>query len=145
MLYADSCYLGKYYLAEPGSDEVRRTFHGQEVMCLELGRVELVAAFHRNLRRGTITSATFLALFNQFEHDDQAGLWTWLPLTHDLLNQALLVYRELPPSVFLRAFDAMHLVAASHAHAKEIYSNDRHLLAAARRFGLRGINVIASR
>jgi predicted nucleic acid-binding protein len=104
--------------------------------------VELVAAFHRKAREGAIAWPAFSTLVRQFEADEQAGLWTWLPVTADLLNDAILAYQKLPAAVFLRALDSLHLAAARRAGVREIYSSDRHLLAAAPHFGLRGVNVI---
>jgi predicted nucleic acid-binding protein len=52
-------------------------------------------------------------------------------------------FQKLPPTIFLRAGDAIHLATASEAGFKEIYSNDRHLLAAATLFKLKGINPLA--
>jgi predicted nucleic acid-binding protein len=52
------------------------------------------------------------------------------------------VYRKLPASVFLRGADAIHLATASEAGLGVVYSNDAHLLAAARDFGIEGRDVI---
>ncbi|MGH9837847.1 MAG: hypothetical protein ACREEM_03595 [Blastocatellia bacterium] len=43
---------------------------------------------------------------------------------------------------FLRTVDAIHLTCASSYGFQEIYSNDRHLLAAALHFKLTGTNII---
>jgi hypothetical protein len=48
---------------------------------------------------------------------------------------------QLSPSVYVRAGDAVHLCAASEAGFAEIWTNDRHMLAAAGAFGLRGRSV----
>ena len=78
------------------------------------------------------------------KEDEQNGVWHWFPLTHDLVLRVCEQIKELPQSVFLRAADALHLACAQHYGFSEIYTNDRHMLAAAPHFGLTGINILAS-
>jgi hypothetical protein len=52
------------------------------------------------------------------------------------------VYQKLPAAVFLRAADAIHLATAAESEFRIVYSNDAHLLAAAKYFGIEGRNVI---
>jgi predicted nucleic acid-binding protein len=82
------------------------------------------------------------ARLHQLAQEEQDGHLRWLPLEEQLVMHARSTLRQLPATVFLRAADALHLACAADAGLKEIYSHDRHLLAAASHFGLNGIDVI---
>ena len=143
MIYCDTAYLLKYYVDEPGSKEVRSLIDRQTgVGSLSLGRLELAAAFHRKLRESQIEPAMHECLVSQFEVDNMVGLWTWFDATPDLVDKALKNFGTLPAKIFLRASDALHLTCAKEHGFREIHSNDKHLLAAAKHFGLKGRNVI---
>ena len=71
------------------------------------------------------------------QRDDAVGLVTWFPVTALLLEHVKQEFEKLPVTVFLRTADALHLVCAREQGFREIYSNDRHLLAAAPHFGWR--------
>jgi predicted nucleic acid-binding protein len=51
-------------------------------------------------------------------------------------------FLEAPDTMFLRAADALHLACATEYGFDTIYSNDRHLLAAATHFGITGVDVV---
>jgi predicted nucleic acid-binding protein len=143
VIYFDTSYLAKCYLRESGSEAVRGLAGGQmSLACCEYGRLELLVSFHRNLREGLLTKAEYRTVIRQFESDDASGIWIWLTITADLLRKAASRIIGLPPSTFVRAGDALHLACAAENGFAEIYSNDRHLTAAAPQFGLRARNVI---
>jgi len=79
----------------------------------------------------------------QFFDDLRWGLIELLPLTTTVIDQVSNAFLHLPANVVLRAGDAIHLATAAEAGFREIYSNDRHLLAAASLFKLKGINPLA--
>ncbi|MFH1499080.1 MAG: type II toxin-antitoxin system VapC family toxin [Verrucomicrobiota bacterium] len=143
--YFDTAYLLKLYRPEPGADAVRALAATVDVLVCSLhGRAELIAAAHRKVREGTATPAHVDALLAQVAADQSAGALDWLPITDAHLQRVTEVFRTAPSTVYLRAADALHLASAAEAGFPEIFSNDRHLLAAAPLFGLRGVNVIAS-
>jgi predicted nucleic acid-binding protein len=143
MIYFDTSYLAKCYLNETGSAEVRQVARSQSaIACCEYGRIEMMSTFHRNLRDGVLAKSQFDTVARQFESDDQSGVWTWLPLTADLCRKTAARIKALPPLTYLRAGDALHLTAAAENGFAEIYSNDRHLRAAAALFGLEAVNSI---
>lgn len=142
MIYFDAAYIAKFYLDEPDSDAVRSLAEADgEVACCVHGRIEVLIAFHRKLREGAFTPKIFATVADQFEADCEAAIWSWLPISAKLVTRLSERIRHLDRSVFVRSADALHLASASEQGFHQIYSNDRHLLAAAIHFGLRGASV----
>lgn len=141
--YYDTAYLLKLYQPEPGAEAVRAHAATLDVIVCSLhGRAELISAAHRKVREGLATPAHLNALLAQVAADHDAGALHWLPIEEAHLNRVEAVFRTAPASVYLRAADALHLASAAESGFSEIYSNDRHLLAAAPLFGLTPVNVI---
>ena len=138
MSYFDSSYIAKFYLDEPESDAVRRLAESLgHVRCSVIGQIEVPAVFHRKLREGAFDAAAFREVRGQFDEDCDQGLWTWLPLTSTLAARTAAAFARLPRQVFLRAADELHLICAQEHGLMEIYTNDRHMAAAARHFRLK--------
>lgn len=142
MIYFDTSYLVRLYYLDPGADQVRALAATDHVACAALGQAEMMAAFHRKLREGAIKPAAYAALVDQLQAHIEAGAFQWLAQNREILSRVRHVYRNLPASVFLRGADAIHLATAAEAGFRIVYSNDAHLLAAARHFGIDGRNVI---
>jgi predicted nucleic acid-binding protein len=142
--YFDAALVAKFYLHEPGRDAVRRLARARGVVVSSgIAVAEVSAAFHRKLREGAVTPAVFRALQGQFVHDVDDGLWRLADPTAGLLREVQAAFTRLTRAVFVRSLDAIHLVTAREEGFERIYSNDRHLLAAAKVFGLEGVNPIS--
>ena len=59
-----------------------------------------------------------------------------------ILGRVRAKFETLPVRDFLRASDAIHLAIAIENGFRQLYSNDRNLLAADPHFRVRGVNVI---
>jgi predicted nucleic acid-binding protein len=141
--FFDTSYLVRIYLEDIGFEAVRNlAVPGRSVAAAWHAQAEVVAALHRAGRERRMKNGALQAVLTQFAYDGRNGLFHWLPLTDDVQQRLEQVFRKAPPTVFLRAADALHLACAAEHGFTAIYSNDRHLLAAAPLFGLRGINVI---
>lgn len=143
MIYFDTSYILKCYLNEPNAQLVRALATREtNKYCCRWGRLEFFAGIKRQTREGKITREHEAEILQVFKEDELAGIWLWLPMQQSLLDLACAAFEGLPDTVPLRAGDALHLECAREHGFLEIYSNDRHLLGAASRFGLVGRNVI---
>ncbi len=145
MTYWDTSYLAKIYLRESGSEAVLQAFADQGGFVIsEHGRLEFMTTLNRHQREGALTPAQLKLVWQKLEQDVADGLIRFLPLSTPLIERACEQVASLPSTVFLRAADALHLACAKDAGLKEIHSHDRHLLAAAGHFGLKGVDVIGA-
>ena len=144
MIYLDSNYIIRCYLRERGSAEVLRLVHHSKGCCsLSLAKVECVAAFQRHRREKKIDAKGIEKVSHLFAQDEIQQAWTFFPISPSLLNSACGLLQRLPPTVYCRSADVLHLTCAAEEGFREIYSHDRHLLAAAPFFGLKGIDIIS--
>jgi predicted nucleic acid-binding protein len=143
VIYFDSTYIIKCYLAEPGSAQVLALAQSHRGRASALhGRIEFWSGVKRHVREGNLSFDQAEAVWRQFVLDEAAGLWLFLPITRALIETSCSRIAALPAGVICRAADAIHLACAQEEGFTEIYSNDRHLLAAAPYFGLAPKNVI---
>jgi predicted nucleic acid-binding protein len=102
---------------------------------------EMACLAHRKVCEGPIAPADAVIRRDLFLDDVNSGVITALPVTERLLRRVEATTRVLPPSCYLRACDALHLVTAADSGFVEVWTNDRHMLAAAPHFGLVGRSV----
>lgn len=143
MIYFDAAYVAKCYLNEPGADRVREVAYAADGLAsCELARLEFAAILKRHVREHHVTRREMSAILKDFEADEQNGVWHWFSVTAELIEKTRNAVLDLPTTVFVRSGDALHLACAQEQGFREVYTNDRHMLAAARHFHLTGVNVI---
>ncbi len=141
-MYLDSAYIAKYYVNEPDAAAVRKLIGQAAHTCSSSwALIEVTCVFHRHMREGSLTSAQGTELIDIFRTHVETDIWNFLPVTESILRTTATLVRGLPASIPLRAGDAIHIASALDAGEPEIWTNDRHLLAAATWFGLVGRSV----
>ncbi len=142
MLYFDTSYLVRLYLRDAGFETVRALAAAHKIASCWHGQAEVLCALHRALREGRLNSESYAAQRRQFRGECSQRAVEWHPLESVLLSRLDQVLAGAPDTTYLRAGDAFHLACAAENGFTEVYSNDRHFLAAAPLFGLKGVNVI---
>jgi predicted nucleic acid-binding protein len=138
-MYLDAAYIVKYYLHERDSSEVRGLMASATSLASSaLSVAEVLCAFHRRLRENFLTQEMFQRAADLFLHHVDKEFWTLSPMNEAVLRRVRVALRTAPPSIFLRAGDAVHLATAAELGEFEIWTNDRHMLASAPHFGLQG-------
>jgi predicted nucleic acid-binding protein len=66
-------------------------------------------------------------------------------VTSELLEQARQAVLDIPSTVFVRSGNALHLACAEEHGFDKVYTNDRHMLVAARYFHVTGVNVLSDK
>lgn len=143
MLYFDTAYLFRVYSTEPGHEAVKALLAetGQLATAWH-GRAEFASILLRKRREASDTPEQLASLDDQFRIDCRTALIEFLPLTEAVMIRLESVLASAPATTNIRASDALHLACAAEHGFTEVYSNDRHFLATAPLFGLRGVDVI---
>jgi len=141
-LYFDTAYLGKCYWNEPDGALVRELAQRanglySSAICI----AEMACLAHRKVREAPVPLADAVMRRDLFLEDVSSGVITAVPVTERILRRVEMTTRGLPPSCYLRTVDALHLVTAADSGFIEVWTNDRHMLAAAPHFGLVGRSV----
>ncbi len=144
-LYFDSNYLFRLYSTETGAPEVRVLADQADSLATAWhGRAELASILLRKRRESGLTDEAVEEIRLQIQDDMDLGIIEFLPLTGAVMTRLETVLADAPAATNIRAADALHLACAAEHGFAEVHSNDRHFLAAAPLFGLKGVNVIAS-
>ena len=136
-MYLDSAYIAKYYLNEPDAETVRDAIHrARSLVSSEWSVVEVGYAFHRHFRQGALSELQYRELLHAFRKHIEDGPWDLVPLDGRLIRRVSTVMDSLPSHLFLRSGDIVQLISAQEAGEQEIWTSDKHMLAAASHFGL---------
>lgn len=141
-MYFDTSYVAKFYLNEPESSRIRSLARSSGGVCSSfLTFPEFHAALHRRLREGEFSRPEVRAAAARFSENIEDGLWRLVPVSESILRRTSALLLSAPRDLFLRTADAVHLTTAQEAGESEVWTNDRHMLAAADYFGLTGRSV----
>jgi len=141
-VYFDTCYIAKFYFNEPGSARVRDLVRKSDVIYSSFWAfAEFHAVLHRRVREGSSSHADARELGSRFSAHIGDGLRNLIPVNEGVLRRTSALILSAPRELFLRTADAVHLTTAQEAGEREVWTNDRHMLAAAGYFGLSGRSV----
>jgi predicted nucleic acid-binding protein len=141
-VYFDTSYIAKFYFNEPESPRVRELVRKADAIHSSLWALaEFHAVLHRRMREGMSSPSDARELALRFSEHIEDGLWKLIPVNEALLRRTSALMVAAPRDVFIRSADAVHLTTAHEIGERTVWTNDRHMLAAAAYFGLRGQSV----
>ncbi len=138
-MYFDTSYIAKFYLNEPASVRVRDIVRKADfIQSTAWAFAEFHAVLVRHVRENALSPAEARHLAARFSDHVADGLWNLIPVSESLLRRTAVLMLAAPDDVFIRTADAVHLTTALDAGEPEVWTNDRHMLAAASYFGIDG-------
>jgi len=141
-VYLDTTYIAKFYINEPGSARIRDLVRDAGSVHSSLWALaEFHSVLHRQMREGALSSRNARELALRFSGHTADGLWNLVPVRETLLRRTAALMISAPPDLFIRTADAVHLATAQEIGERQVWTNDRHMLAAAPWFGLEGRSI----
>ncbi len=93
------------------------------------------------MRDGASSPGDARDLAKRFSQHIEDGLWNLIPVNPALLRRTSALMLSAPHDLFIRTADAVHLSTAHEIGERAVWTNDRHMLAAAAYFGVTGQSV----
>ena len=141
-MYFDTSYIAKFYFNEPESPRVRDLVRKADAIHSSLWALaEFHAVLHRHMREGALSLKDARELARRFSEHIRDGLWNLIPVNQALLRRTSALMLSGPRDLFIRTADTVHLATAHEIGEHAVWTNDRHMLAAASYFGLTGQSV----
>ena len=141
-MYFDTSYIAKFYFNEPESPRVRELVRKADAIHSSLWALaEFHAVLHRRRRERSLSLSDARELALRFSKHIEDGLWNLIPVNEALLRRTSARIVSGPRDLFIRTADAVHLTTAQEIGERAVWTNDRHMLAAATYFGLTGRSV----
>ena len=138
-MYFDTSYIAKFYFNEPESLRVRELVRKADAIYSSLWAfTEFHAVLHRRMREGAWSPVDGRELALRFSEHVEDGLWKLVPVNEALLRRTSALIVSAPRDLYIRTADAVHLTTANEIGERVVWTNDRHMLAAAAYFGLKG-------
>lgn len=119
--YLDTSALVKRFVAETGSvfiTQITDIASGNEIWISTATCVEMVAAFYRRVRTGSLTSVEAATSEQNFRQDLQTIYLLW-DISPSILSQAM----ALAKAHALRAYDSIQLATALDIHTQRRHAN----------------------
>jgi uncharacterized protein len=141
-VYFDTSYIAKFYFNEPESPRIRELVRKADAIHSSLWALaEFHAVLHRHMREGALSLKDARELARRFSEHIRDGLWNLIPVNQALLRRTSALMLSGPRDLFIRTADTVHLATAHEIGEHAVWTNDRHMLAAASYFGLTGQSV----
>jgi predicted nucleic acid-binding protein len=134
--YLDTSVLTKWFVNEPGSEDVRDFMVAQKRLVISrLAVVEFNSALARLRRNRQITPAYEREAMNSFRHDLGRGVIDVEPMNDAHVLLAATIFERIG-AVPLRTLDALHLASVIQLNGPTLATADRVMAQAARKLGL---------
>jgi predicted nucleic acid-binding protein len=135
-MYLDTSVLVKLYVNEPDSHECDAVARGENLVTTELAYGEVLSALLSKERAGQISPGERSFAWERFMADNEDGKLYFVPLNGLIVREAGHVMDEVHPEVPLRTLDAIHLATYLSVDAGPLFTKDKRMLEAARRFNV---------
>jgi len=141
-VYLDTTYIAKFYFNEPDSPRVRDLVREAGSVYSSLWALaEFHSVLHRHVRENALSPRNARDLAARFSEHITDGFWSLIPVRENLLRRTAALMLSAPKNLYIRTADAMHLATVREIGEREVWTNDRHMLAAASYFGVSGRSV----